>query len=381
MNLFTPIFWIATVIGIAVLVGAMYISLRFRATKKNQSPKQIHGNSILEIGWTILPLVLLIGIAIPTVKTVFDLDKKASADAVRVVVTGKQWWWQFAVQTDDYAVMNPDGTAKLDAAGKPQTANQVFVANELVVPVNRQIELDLNACDGETPVVGKTTDELKEANPCNVIHSFWIPSLGGKADAVPGRTNKLVLQATKKGVFTGQCAEYCGLSHGVMRMQVRVVSEEEYANWIKDLQKPPVESSVAAAGQTPTAAQKAIQAFGCANCHTMDDPSTASYGPNLTHYGPKFDGEVLGGGSIEKTLEHTWKWIFNATDWENGNGIPMQSDDCRLGTSPGEGKRCNGMPNFSVPYTFTNEDGNAVTLPAMTTADAQAIATYLYNNK
>lgn len=381
LNLFAPIFWLATVIGVLVLVATIFVGIKFRATKKNKSPKQIHGNSILEISWTILPLIILIGIAIPTVNTIFELNRKAEPDATRVEVTGKQWWWQFAANTEDYPLYNIDGTAKIDAEGNAEMAKKVVTANELVIPVNRQIELELKGCDGETPVIGKTTDELKQANPCNVIHSFWIPSLGGKADAVPGRSNRLLLESDEKGVFTGQCAEYCGLSHGVMRMQVRVVSEEQYEAWLANLKKPPVEVSAALEGETPTAAQAAIQKFECANCHSFDDPSGVSYGPNLTHFGPDFENEVLGGGSIEKTKERTWKWIHNATDWENGNGIPMQADDCRLGVSPGEGKRCNGMPNFSVPYSFISQENKKETKPAMTPAEAKAIATYLYNNK
>lgn len=383
-SLFSPIFWIATVIGVGVLVATVVIALRFRETEKNKQPKQIHGNSVLEIGWTILPFLILVGIAIPTVQTIFELDKPARADAVQVEVVGKQWWWQFAVETDEYTVKNPDGSNQIDADGKPITAKRVVTANELVIPVNRQVEFRIRACDSETPVIGKTSQELKDANPCNVIHSFWIPSLGGKADAVPGRTNRLVFTAKEEGLFTGQCAEYCGLSHGMMRMQVRAVSAEAYDQWIANLQKPAAFAAIAAEGEKQTPAQAAIEKFSCSNCHSFTNPSEVSYGPNLTHYGENFDNEVLGGGSIVKTQEATWRWIFNATDWENGWGIPMQADDCRLGPTPGTqfpGKKCVGMPNFSVLYTYTNAEGRQTTLPAMTEAEAKAIAEYLHKNK
>lgn len=381
LNLYSPIFWIAVAIGVGVLAATLFASFKFRATEKNKAPKQIHGNSVLEIGWTILPLIILIGVAIPTVRTVFDLAKPAKADAVKVQVVGKQWWWQFEVQTDEFTVTNPDGTPKLNADGKVETSNEVVVANELVVPVKSEIELDIRACDGETPVLEKTTDEVKAANPCNVIHSFWIPSLGGKADAVPGRKHRLVLKTDKEGLFTGQCAEYCGLSHSVMRMQVRVVSQAEYEKWIENLKKPPVVSSVAAQGQEPNEAQRLIEKFGCANCHSFDNTAAVSYGPNLTHFAPDFENEVLGGGSIVKNYEQTWKWVFNATDWRNGNGIPMQADDCRLSPAPGKGKRCVGMPNYSVPYSYTDDAGKKITLPAMTEQEAKTIATYLMKKK
>jgi cytochrome c oxidase subunit 2 len=385
MNLFTPIFWIAAVIGIGVLLATVYVAFRYRATEKNKDPKQIHGNSVLEIGWTILPLVILIGVAIPTVQTIFEINKPAKADALQVEVVGKQWWWQFAVETDEYTVKNSDGTDQLKPDGNPLTAERVVVANELVIPVNRQVEFTIRACNEETPITdGRTVSELKDANPCNVIHSFWIPSLGGKADAVPGRTNRLVLESDEEGIFTGQCAEYCGLSHGVMRMQVRVVSQEEYDRWIENLKKPAVVEAIAKEGEEKTEAQAAIEKFSCSNCHAFNNPSEKTYGPNLTHYGPDFEDEVLGGGSIEKNLTSTWRWIHNATDWQSGYGIPMQADDCRLGPTPGsilEGAKCVGMPNYSVPYSYKDAEGKKVNYPAMSEAEAQSIAKYLYGNK
>ena len=387
MNLFSPIFWIATVIGVLVLLATIYISIKYRSTEKNKFPKQIHGNTFLEIGWTILPLVILIGVAVPTVKTIFELDKPGGNNSIQVEVVGKQWWWQFGVQTDQYPIYNSDGTPKLDAKMTPVTANEVITANELVIPVKTRIELKLKACTEDTPIADKSTEDLKATNPCNVIHSFWIPSLGGKKDVVPGRTNTLVLEADKPGLYTGQCAEFCGLSHSLMRMQVRAVTQADYDKWLDNLKKPPVNVCFDAAGQANSCDVKTVEAkrsilkFGCANCHSFDDPSSKSYAPNLTHFGSDFDNEVVGGGSIDKTQEHIWKWIHNATDWKNQNGIPMQADDCRLGPVPGEGKRCVGMPNFSVVYKSVDDTGKETNLPAMTEEEAKSIAQYLSANK
>ncbi len=385
MNLFSPVFWIAVVIGVGVLTATIYVAIRYRETPKNKAPKQIHGNSVLEIGWTILPLLLLIGIAIPTVQTIFDLKAPAGEDALKVEVVGKQWWWQFAIETDEYELKDIDGTTKLDADNQPITSDRVVVANELVVPVNRQIDFDVKACNDDTPVIGQTAEELKAANPCNVIHSFWIPSLGGKIDAVPGRTNNLTLTPTQEGVFTGQCAEYCGLSHGVMRMQVRVVSEQEFQDWIAAQKNPPTDPcEFGVCEGEVNEVDELIRKFGCANCHAFNDPSEKTYGPNLTHFGPDFDNEVMASGIYEKNFEQTWRWIYNATDWENGWGIPMQADDCRLGPTPGqfkEGGRCVGMPDYSKEYTYKDLDGKTNTLPAMTEEEAQKIAKYLLGNK
>ena len=385
MNLFSPIFWIATVIGVAVLLATIYASVKFRATEKNKSPKQVHGNTFLEIGWTILPLVILLGIAVPTVKTVFELAKPGGANSIQVEVVGKQWWWQFGVETSSYPIYNDDGTPKLDASSNPVTATKVVTANELVIPVKTRVELSLKACNEDTPIADKSTADLKIANPCNVIHSFWIPSLAGKKDVVPGRTNTLVLEADKPGLYTGQCTEYCGLSHSLMRMQIRAVSQADYDVRITNLKKPAVkacgEAGAVKCDEETTKALATIQKFSCSNCHSFTDPSQKSYGPNLAHFGEDYKNEVLGGGSIEKTEEHIWKWIHNATDWKNQNGIPMQADDCRLGPIPGEGKRCVGMPNFSIQYITKDEAGKETIMPAMTEAEAKIIAKYLSANK
>ena len=144
-----PIAIIAIVVGILVLAATVYVALRYRYREgKNDNPKQVHGNTRLEIGWTILPALLLAVIAVPSVSTIFQLAEPPEPDALQVTVVGKQWWWQF-----EY----------------PEA--KVVTADELVIPAGREVHVKLKAC---------------EDNVCNVIHSFWVPELAGTRDVVPG---------------------------------------------------------------------------------------------------------------------------------------------------------------------------------------------------
>ncbi|HKA94118.1 MAG TPA: cytochrome c oxidase subunit II, partial [Acidimicrobiia bacterium] len=161
-NLFIPVFWISVVIGVLVLAAVVVFALRYRYRRgKNENPKQIHGSTPLEIGWTIIPALILAAVAVPTVITIFDLAKApAGADVLDVRVIGKQWWWEF-----EY----------------PQ--QKVVTANELVIPSGRPVKVDLRACDESLP------------NKCNVIHSFWVPELNGKRDVVPNHNNFTTIEA------------------------------------------------------------------------------------------------------------------------------------------------------------------------------------------
>src|SRR6187401_385556 len=198
-DLFLPILIIAIVVGIAIICATVFVALKFRYKKgSNENPKQVHGNTRLEIGWTVLPALLLAIIAVPTVATIFDLAENPGPQALQVHVVGKQWWWEFKY---------PDA--------------KVVTADELIIPTGRDVFVKLDACEGEG--TSKT---------CNVIHSFWVPELAGKKDVVPGHTNTLTIEADRPGTFLGQCAEYCGLSHANMRLRVIAETKADYEKWI-----------------------------------------------------------------------------------------------------------------------------------------------------
>jgi cytochrome c oxidase subunit 2 len=239
-----PVFVVAGVVGVIVLAMVVIIVWQFRVKHHHADdvPTQIHGNSKLEIAWTILPGVILLPIAVFTVATVFDLAQKPD-DALVVDVVGQQWWWEF-----DY----------------PEQG--IITANEIVIPTGRDVQVRISSRD--------------------VIHSFWIPALNGKRDAVPGRVSSITIEANTPGEYWGQCTEFCGLSHANMRIRAVALSPADFDAWVTNQQNPAVEPSDDAA----KAGQETFTARGCNSCHAItgvsdpqDVPLVAGAAPNLTH--------------------------------------------------------------------------------------------------
>jgi len=331
-NLFTPIFWVAVAIGVFVLAATVFVAIRFRHRKGGDDrPKQLHGNTPLEIGWTLIPALILAVIAVPTVALIFDIAEKP-ADALQVTVVGKQWWWQF-----DYAKQ-----AGID--------KQVVTANELHIPTGRDVELKLRACDESLGTTGNRPN-------CNVIHSFWVPELAGKTDVVPARYNSMKLRTDKPGTYLGQCAEYCGLSHANMRFRVIAESPDDFQRWVDEQQRGPA-VALSDAGE---AANLFTKKFQCTNCHTTESSSTSVYGPNLTHLASR---TTFASGYYELTRQNLVRWILNAPAM-----IPMQSEDCRLPPPA----TCVGMPSFT--------EDTPPGYPVMTKAEAETLADYLLELK
>jgi cytochrome c oxidase subunit II len=329
-NLFVPVFWISVVIGVLVLGAVVVFALRFRyRTGKNENPKQIHGSTPLEIGWTIVPALILAVVAVPTVLTIFDLNEEPSGDVLNVTAIGKQWWWEFKYPRQE-----------------------VVTANELVIPSGRPVKVNLTACDESLP------DE------CNVIHSFWVPELAGKRDVVPGRETFTTIEADKPGTYLGQCAEYCGLSHANMRFRVIAMEPGEFDDWIGDQQQGPAvpfQVGTGAEVQPAGPTQELISTrFQCTNCHTLTDSKVSTYGPNLTHFASR---TTFASGYYELTRDRLVDWVYNAPGL-----IPMESKSCREPGEPAAGN-CVGMPSFSRD-TPTGQ-------PTMTRQEAEQIADYL----
>lgn len=331
-DLIIPIFGIAILVALLVGIATVYCAIRFRARPgREERPKQVHGNTAVEIGWTLIPAVILAVIAVPTVSLIFKLSEPPAANAVEVTAVGKQWWWQFNVHE--------------------KGEKQVVVADEFHVPVNRDVHMTLTACDASlgTPPTGG----------CNVIHSFWVPELIGKKDVIPGHQNQITFKAEKTGTYLGQCAEYCGLSHANMRFRVIVDSEADYQAWLDGQREGPA-VTLAEAG---AAGKLFSQKYACTNCHTTEDSSLSVYGPNLTHLASR---SVFASGYYKLTRANLIDWIYNAPGM-----IPMQSKECRL--PPGPDNICVGMPSFSqdTPPGY----------PTMTRDEAAQIADYLLELK
>jgi len=240
-NLQRPVFYIAGVVGVIVLGAVAYIIWKFK-DRGQDIPEQTHGNPKLEIFLTVLPAVILAGVSVPTVITVFELDKKADTECI-INVTGQQWWWEY-----DYAT---------GECGGVKIPEPIVTSGELVIPT-------------DTPVMLRITSR-------DVIHSYWIPALNGKRDAVPGRLHSLRLQADEPGLYTGQCTEFCGLSHARMRMAAVALDAADFQSWVSNQLEPytaPTDE-LALAGEGTFIAN-------CSKCHQVNGIKNADGSPVLS---------------------------------------------------------------------------------------------------
>ena len=342
-DLFSLLIWLGTAVFIFTEVLLVYALWKYRHRPGTPvQPEQVHGNTKLEIAWTVIPAVVLAVIAIPTVRTIFKTQADAPADALQVEVIGHQWWWEFR-----YPQYN------------------VSTANEVYLPLGRTVNFAL-----------KTQD---------VIHSFWIPALGGKRDLVNNRTNYIWFtpDSTTEDAFNGFCAEYCGISHANMRFRAFTVTPEQFASWIAHQGQPapygpagvqpgppppampgaapgagapPAAAQIAAAPTTPAPVQagfigfprermpahtvpqtpipreitfdtmlvgdaangqRLVTAGTCVACHVIRGvPHMTSHtGPDLTHVGSR---NTIAGGLFPNDKRHMAAWIKNARAMKPG---------------------------------------------------------------
>jgi len=211
-------FLLYIVTGIAgfVLVLLVVVMIRFNA-RANPIPSRTTHNSLLEVAWTIIPIVILLVIAVPSFKLLFYQLNPPAAD-LTVKATGKQWYWSYSYPDNgnfefDSLLVREADRQKM----QPEPPRLLGVDNEMVVPVNKIVHVITTGAD--------------------VIHSFTVPSFGIKIDAVPGRINETWFKATREGVYYGQCSELCGKDHAFMPIAVRVVNEQAFAAWVEDAKK------------------------------------------------------------------------------------------------------------------------------------------------
>ncbi|QIG95438.1 MULTISPECIES: cytochrome c oxidase subunit II [unclassified Bradyrhizobium] len=197
-----------TVITLFVLALLIIVVVKFNA-KANPVPSRTTHNTLIEVAWTLIPVLILVGIAVPSFRLLF-LELDVPKPDLTVKVTGKQWYWSYAY---------PDnGKFEFDSLlDKDKQPRLLGVDNEMVVPVNKVVRIQTTGAD--------------------VIHSFAVPAFGVKIDSVPGRLNESWFKATKTGVFYGQCSELCGKDHAFMPIAVRVVSDQEFATWVEGAKK------------------------------------------------------------------------------------------------------------------------------------------------
>jgi len=277
-HLINRIWWIMFWMSVAIeglVAGIVVIALiRFRRKAGDPDPRQISGNTRIEIAWTIAPAMVLVVLLVLTLTTMINVSEPSGAK-MAVTVTGHQWWWEF-----DYQGMN------------------IVTGNELHIPVGEPIHLDLRSAD--------------------VIHSFWVPALQGKRDAIPGHNNTLWIQSDKAETFRGECTEFCGPEHANMNFIVVAQPRAEFDAWVQGQQQP------AATGQTGLAAEGAqtILTQACAGCHMINGVkgyNVGKVGPNLTHIGSR---EYIAAGTLENTPENLARWIRNPQEVKPENKMP-----------------------------------------------------------
>ncbi|HEY4774104.1 MAG TPA: cytochrome c oxidase subunit II [Xanthobacteraceae bacterium] len=201
--------WIISAITAFVLLLLVIVMVRFNA-RANPQPSRTTHNTLLEILWTAIPVLILVVIAIPSFKLLFFQLHTPPAD-LTVKATGKQWYWSYTYP--DHGKFEFDSLMVQDQDRKADQPRLLAVDNEMVVPVNKVVRLQVIGAD--------------------VIHAFTVPSFGIKIDAVPGRLNETWFKATREGIFYGQCSELCGKDHAFMPIAVRVVSEQAFATWVE----------------------------------------------------------------------------------------------------------------------------------------------------
>ncbi|MEO6879050.1 MAG: cytochrome c oxidase subunit II [Gemmatimonadaceae bacterium] len=358
--LFKMLIYAGSAVFIFVEGVLVYTLFKFRSRPNQPKPEHVHGNTTLEIAWTVIPLIILILIGIPTVKTIFKTEAAARSDALQVEVVGHQWWWEF--RYPQYTTVGANG--KIDT---------VVTANELYLPIGKTVNFTLHSRD--------------------VIHSFWIPALGGKRDVVSNHTNYLWMTPDSTGTdeFNGACAEYCGTSHANMRFKAFTVPQADFDSWIAHQEQPGVGSppplappaaspapggaSAAAPGlvaatpvmpptpavnaqvmqagfieyprdkipayampQTPLPTglkyddnllaagnvengRKLVTTGMCIACHTVrgEPMMQAVLGPNLTHLALR---TTIAGGIYPNDPRHLARWVKNANEMKAGVIMP-----------------------------------------------------------
>lgn len=267
-----------------VTKGGTVVRRETAAASEDDLPPQIEGSHKLEVVWTLIPFVLLLIMAVPTVRLSFALAADPGEDALEVRVVGHQWWWEF-----EYPELG------------------IVTGNELRIPVGRPVKLTI------------VTDD--------VIHKFWVPKLAGKMDAIPGRTNRMWLQADEPGVYWGQCAEMCGTHHANMRLRVVALPAAEFDTWVANWGRGPVVENEAQLAAVERGRQ-VFETRACFACHTVEGTTAqGQVGPNLTDLGVR---HTLGAGIMENTPENLARWIDDPQAIKPGSLMP------RVGLTPDE---------------------------------------------
>jgi len=358
------VFLIAGIVGVLVFTAVVYCVIRFK-DRGQPIPAQSHGNPIIEYTFIAIPAVLLAIIGGFTINTLFELNKTSDTQC-EINVTGQQWWWEY-----DYPVA-ADGSICGYMPSNP--AAPIVTSGQMVIPTN--------------------TNVLIRGTSRDVIHSFWVPRLNGKRDMVPGRVHTWRFQAWKPGIYAGQCAEFCGLSHANMRMEIVALDPPDYQKWLDNQLEPythPAEGTLAAEGE---------QTFinNCSRCHQVDGLTTtdgapvvsapdqwvwAGAAPNLTNLMTR---NTFAGASWDLLTEDCRKAVWDASPEDFGaaylKGVTpecLNQVDLREWLRDAPGKK----PMYADPDKLEATDGKYRGMPNLGLSEDQIdqLVAYLLERK
>jgi len=350
LDVFYVTCWVTLVIFILVGGVLAYASIKFRARTEAEEkaipPEQGPGNPLIEIGLIGASVLALVIIAVPTLKAIwytYDVPEDRKAESYEITATGYQWWFKFEYPSEQIA-----------------GAGALVTANELVIPAGRPVRINLRTVDA--------------------IHSFWVPKLAGKVDMIPNRANHLWLQADEPGYFWGQCAEFCGDSHALMRFRVIALGPKEFNDWLTQQTEPardvaPArvadqnapkaqfaslrtfkqnESGISAKfdtepleawrsqqfpdrGENPALIAQGKALFkekACLSCHEVRGHGFAGIsGPTLTHFGSR---STLAAGLLENNPEQLQRWLNNPESVKAGNKMAKGYIDNNIKLTPAD---------------------------------------------
>lgn len=268
---------VMTFVFLVVVTVFTFVVIKYRRKKGEplRNPKQVEGSQTLEAIWTIIPIILVVIMAVPTVVATFQLaDTSDQESSINIDVTGNQYWWHY-----DYV------------------NEEISTSQDLYIPVNTKVYLNLITKD--------------------VLHSFWVPSISGKIDVNPENVNTMFIDAYEEGVYFGKCAELCGPSHSLMDFKVVVVSQEEYDQWVEDMKS--FDSNKLELDAVAQEGKDLFEEKACISCHATDSQNYTAgavpIGPDLTQFADR--SRFV--GFLEPTKENIVQWLLDPESLKPGN--------------------------------------------------------------
>ena len=278
-NLSLFVLAITGIIFTVVSTLLVYSLLKFRARSSSASsePAQVYGSTQIELAWTVIPILIVVVLFMATARVVHAIqDAPIPESAIEVTVIGHQFWWEYRY---------------------PQLG--VVTANELHIPVSDPA----HATPTSLQLLSADTD-----------HSFWVPELAGKTDLVPNHPNRTWMDPEHTGIFVGQCAQYCGTQHAKMLLRVSVDTPEDFAEWVREQQRPAV------ADERVSAGKRVFESTACINCHAINGTvANGRFGPDLTHL---MSRTTIAAGAALNTPEYLRLWIQNPDAIKRGSLMP-----------------------------------------------------------